>query len=641
MGHVPCNGPGYVVYNHAMQPLTSRHSHPSVLRYALLLAVPGFLLAAAHPISQTRSGTGLSDLAASVQRAVNSADDGRMRELTTSGVTNDYAWVREWRSSDSRRPWKAGLLRLPGTAGTCLLHVSRDQLCQSTSDHLYEVTGSTRWRLGREIPETELVGARVTDHRLTVTFDRTTRTVHINDRAEYDVHASKWPCALFRLNDYFEVADVSVDGKKVPFERAGGFLAISRPTSGTSAVTAAYTASLPATGETFITESEAALTSYWYLHTGRLPATSRITVVTPQDWYGIGPGHRTAEQVEGARRVARWSNTIPVSYLTVAAGKYTRTTRDIDGIQVEAWLLRHTPERARTIIEEAASAIRFYSQRFSTFPYNRYAVVESQVFPPGLEAYSFTLVGSGNLPGVIAHEVSHTWWGGLVPNTYTRSMWNEAFATYSETLLRRLSSSERAQAPGTGAVGAAATLPKDLPLDKVTDAMKPTHAAIGYGKGALVLEQLERMVGLPKMLRSMKAFVERHHRGDAADWADFQAAVASVCGPEWAHCLDAWITQPGVPTFRLSSVRVKTASEGWEAAGVIECSPPGYWALVPVSVTGNSGSAGTSVLVQGEHTPFSLACRTRPEVLAVDPDGLVLRTPETIKADLTALQEGR
>ena len=39
----------------------------------------------------------------------------------------------------------------------------------------------------------------------------------------------------------------------------------------------------------------------------------------------------------------------------------------------------------------------------------------------------------------LPHELSHSWWGGMVPNTYTVDMWNEGFASYSERLLNEAS----------------------------------------------------------------------------------------------------------------------------------------------------------------------------------------------------------
>ncbi|MBM3493934.1 MAG: M1 family metallopeptidase, partial [Armatimonadetes bacterium] len=572
----------------------------------VVAVVCALLLGVAAASRRQDDSAARTKLAAEFQKAVNSGDNLRAASLTANGVQNDYEWIREWRVGGNPRTWRAGIVPLRGVGRRTLLHVSRAQVCQSTSDHLYELAGPpSRPEIGREIPETELVGARVTGHRLTVSLDHAARTVRVTDRAQFTRISDEWPVCLFRLNEYFRVSEARLDAQPTPFQQAGGFVIVPKPAGAQATLTLQYEATLPKVGETYIAADEAALTAYWYAHTARLPATSDIEMSTPDDWHSIAPGVPLAETTAGGRRTTRWRNTIPVCYLTAAAGRYTRTTRQAGSTQVSAWLRRHSDRRAKEILDETEGAIRFFTGKFGSFPYNRYAVVESLIFPPGLEAYSFTLVGSSLLPSVIVHEVSHTWWGGLVPNTYTRSMWNEALATYSESLYRRLSPSRTNGRPGEGAREAAAGIPLHIPLERVTDAMHPTHSAVGYGFGSLVLEQLERMVGTTRMLEKLSAFVERHPRGDAADWSELVSAVASVCGPEWRAAVDGWLSTTRLPSYRLSQVRTRSVPDGFETTGLVAPDAPGLWAQVAVVVETQGGAAESPVLVRSGATPFS------------------------------------
>ncbi len=579
-------------------------------------------------LSRTYQSPG--ELAALVERAVNAGDTVTMESLTAPGIKNDYRWVREWRQSGNFKRWKAGPVSVYGSQRT-LLHISRLQVVQSTYDHLYEIAGpSSRPRLGREIPEDELVGCRVTDHHITVTFDPARRHVTVTDRAKVTTHADRWSVALVRLNAQFSVFQVTLDDAPTPWRQFGGFIMVPRPAAQTATLTLTYEATLPKTGETFMSDKEAALTAYWYAHTGRLPATSEIEVRAPQDWLAIAPGERQS----GSSSAVRWKNLLPVSFITVAAGKYSVTRREVGGVTLNAYLLRPSATRAREVLDQAQSAIEVFGHQIAPFPYSGYTVVESDIFPAALEAYSFTLCGRETLPGVVVHEVSHTWWGGLVPNTYTRSMWNEAFATYSEGLHRRLAGAGPDDPTGHGARTAGNTLPTALPLSKVTDAMNSTHAAIGYTKGAHVLGQLERMIGPDRMRATLRALVTRHRRGDAADWSDFQAAVTATNGTEWAECLDAWLNDPRIPSFGLSGVRVSRSGSGYEITGTVTVEPVGFWALIPLTAGGNEPTS-TAVLCRGSATPFRFQSRAAPEVVTLDPDGVVLRTGGDVRAALT------
>src|SRR5205823_6513061 len=82
-------------------------------------------------------------------------------------------------------------------------------------------------------------------------------------------------------------------------------------------------------------------------HTGRLPASCEVRVIVPKGWSAIAQGEPTGKWVSGNQTTYGWKNPLPVCYLTVAAGKYTVTTRKIGGLAVSSYLLHHTPGRGQ------------------------------------------------------------------------------------------------------------------------------------------------------------------------------------------------------------------------------------------------------------------------------------------------------
>jgi len=582
-----------------------------------------------------RSTETVATLCERFEAAVNAGDAVASEELTGTGVSNDYTWIREWRESGGTSArWRAGVLSMGGAR---LVQVSRPQVCQSTSDHLYALAGSAgRPQLGREIGEDELIGARVTAHHLDVSFDVPSHSVSITDVARLTRAPTSLGVAVVRLNEYFRLSEATMAGRSVPYAQSGGFVAVPAPSQTETSLRLRYSARLDRRGESFFASDEAALTAYWYPHTGRLPATSVIRITAPHGWRSIGPGERVREAAGDGAWTSEWRNTLPVSYLTVAAGLYRETVQTSDGVRIAAWTLGSSEARAARMCQAAATAVRGFGRAFANYPYSSFTVVESRVFPPALEGYSFTLAGSGTLPDVVTHEVSHTWWGGLVPNTYTRSMWNEAFATYSEDLLDRLGGPAKSSDPGTGAWRAAATLPSGPPLRRVRDAMHPSHSAIGYQKGGLVLAQLERLLGTEAMLRCLREFVSRHTRGEAADWRDFEDAVCAAAGSEWRGFFNAWLSGTEIPAFALRDTRVATVAGGYRVTGSVIPSSPGFWSLAPLVLRTSGSPVRTSVGVRGEPVKFSIASRDRPVALSLDPEGLMLRSGDlAVVADLT------
>ena len=193
-------------------------------------------------------------------------------------------------------------------------------------------------------------------------------------------------------------------------------------------------------------------------------------------------------------------------------------------------------------------------------------------FGGALEAYSFATFGEGTLPSELPHELSHTWWGGLVPCAYTRSMWNEAFAQYSQNLFARLNRE----------IADEVDVDKELPngkrrgfgnafegatIENAHDTSDNNQNAVGYSKGAFVLRALEEQIGLERMRGSLKNFLTAHTRGEAAEWPDFERAVNKTTGQDYHWFFEQWTKRTGLPRIKFANVTSKRSETGYKASG--------------------------------------------------------------------------
>src|SRR5207248_9772939 len=160
--------------------------------------------------------------------------------------------------------------------------------------------------------------------------------------------------------------------------------------------------------------------------------------------------------------------------------------------------------------------LAFYDSSFGAMPYSHYEVVETLgPFGGALEAYSFSTYGQGMMPGAIPHEVAHTWWGGIVPNPYTSTLWNESFASYSDGLFHRQTADKKpdhamsAQHPAPNR-GREMLRQYSMPISESYDTTHPVQGSVGYGKGSQVLAMLEDLIGTEPMIHSMRRFREEH-----------------------------------------------------------------------------------------------------------------------------------
>jgi hypothetical protein len=589
-----------------------------------------------------------ASVTAAALAAVNQHRPALLAEL--SDRPGGFEWTR-----DREHDWKADVLPVPGDAARPPIFLAvfhAFHTCESDGDHVYRLilggaAGAPVWKLGSEIPETETLGLRVRDHAIDAAVDLPTKTVRLHDVCTIERSAGEpsdaddGRFALLRINDGYRVSGMRLAdaaGEEAPHGQAGGVIAFVPPAGARFRVALDYSATLDHRNGDYIHDDEAVIASYWYPHIARLPATLSITATAPAGWTAVAQGEQVQEtpHPDGSRTVS-WRNDLPTSFFTLDMGRYTVTSRQWRGRLLSAYLLDSRPDTspklARRSLDLLQDSLDFYENAFGPFPYRRYAVVETRgPFSGALEAYSFATFGPRTLPEFIPHELSHSWWGGLVPCTYTRSMWNEAFANYSDDLYRRASSAggRRSDHSGVsleerlGARKRALHAYDSMPVSRAFDTENEVQNEIGYGKGSQVLRLLEEQIGRAGMIAAMRAFVSRHPRGEAADWPDFERAVAQTSGEDLSWFFDEWLDRAGAPVLGLENVIARPAGQETLVEGAIRQSGTPYRLRLPVTVELRSGAVvRQSIDVRGAVTPFSIRVRGVADRLVIDPDAIV------------------
>lgn len=622
-------------------------------RYALrLIPIVGLLLI--PPVvyaQQPATPTVTVDFLTKLENASNRRDIATLKALSAPDSRETFDWALQAPGLIGvSKPWQAKRLTIPGDSeGNTFIAFTRYHPAESAGDHLYRVGITPEGaRLGEELPETDTLGTRVRDHKLVVRFDVPRKQAWVTDRIQVERQTKTLSGIILRLNSIYTVTSVKQNGTPIPFRQAGGFLALKAGSGDRAVYDLAYHATVDFSSEDYIKPNHAALSGYWYPHTGRLPSTCSVRIICPRDWVGIAQGEPIGRSITATEATFDWKNTLPICYITAAAGKYTVTSKKVGTILVSAYLLKGGPARAQETIRVASGAVVWFSKNFTPFPYKRYAVVETEVFPAALECYSFTLAGSSLIPLAIVHEIAHTWWGGIVPNTYTRSLWNESFAEYSDGLYGRQTAQSGLHEFNTQMLSSQSGLFSSHSLLQARDAMDMGQSAVGYGKGSLVLENLERMLGTPKMLACMRRFIVNHvqkRNGEDAEWPDFIEAVAQVAGEEWRDFFPAWLERTDLPVLRLRDVKIeRNGGKSIVTGNIVQMqSSPGapiFWLQAPLVFSVGEGRNITQKIdVKSAEEPFRVEIPETPKQVALDPEHLTLRaTPRQGAASLLALQ---
>jgi aminopeptidase N len=312
----------------------------------------------------------------------------------------------------------------------------------------------------------------------------------------------------------------------------------------------------------------------------------------------------------------------------------------VNGRTYSVYMLNNDPVRGNKQANLMDSSFRLFESIWGAYPFNHYAIVVTSQpgWPGALEAYTFTTYGETMpLPNANPHEWGHTWWGGFVPCTYLQDIWNESFASYSESVFARHGSDQPASPEvrdrmlWTRSFTSLDQMVNQIPMSQSADALYGLSAAAGYVKGTLVMQNLEETLGFDTLQRCMLEYRREFDGSErAAAWPDFERTVDRVTGQDYTWWFDQWVRRAGLPKIWLDKVTSQPNGSQFQVEGDIVQSTPAYRLNVPVELfTATGEPVKTTVEITGERTHFTLTADSAPQKLNIDPE---IRLPRTVTA---------
>ncbi len=249
-----------------------------------------------------------------------------------------------------------------------------------------------------------------------------------------------------------------------------------------------------------------------------------------------------------------------------------------DGVDVSSWSTVAQPiDHLRYANDEAIKVLEFFTDYFNTaFPLPKL----DQVALPDFESLAMenwglitfrevglladpknrSLSGEQLITLVIAHEISHQWFGNLVTMKWWDDLWlNESFASIMENIApdklhpdwqqwedfatgRVLSCSHRDIYKDVQSVGVKVSHPDEI--------MTLFDPAIVYAKGARLLNMLLEYIGEDNFRNGLKNYFQKHSYGNTSR-NDLWQALSETSGQDIDSFMTPWIEQSGQPLLRV------------------------------------------------------------------------------------------
>jgi hypothetical protein len=268
----------------------------------------------------------------------------------------------------------------------------------------------------------------------------------------------------------------------------------------------------------------------------------------------------------------------------------------------------HRALRAR-YFGAASTAIAACGRLYGPYPYGILTLVD----PPadakqawGMEYPTFISCGASlwtprsawqefeSLEGTVIHEFAHQYFYGMLASNEFEEAWlDEGFARYTE--VRVTSESEGDAHPDVSIFGFPVVL-RSVALHAPLDTQLKTFEAVGkdpltaswkfesprtyrlvYGKMALALSTMERLVGRPGMDRLLKTYATEFRFRHPVT-GDFLAVARRVTGRDWTKFFDRAVLGAGTLDYAVARAESRPAAPpaGWiETAGrATEVVPP-------------------------------------------------------------------
>ncbi len=372
-------------------------------------------------------------------------------------------------------------------------------------------------------------------------------------------------------------------------------------------------------------------------------AEFKLTVKTDKDLDVISNTPSTSSKIEGSKKVVEFQKTPRMStyLLYLGVGKFEEVKEKHDGVEYAVATVPGKSSGAKFPLDVAKQSVQFFEKYFGIkYVLPKLHLVAVPEFAAGAMenwgAITFReialLIDKDSsvrikklVSEVIAHEVSHQWFGNLVTMKWWDDLWlNESFATFmaakaEDAMFPKWRTWEEFVRLDTAGALSRDSLLNTHPIEVKVNSpseIEEVFDDISYGKGASVIRMLEAYTGEENFMKGVRSYLQKYKYSNAAG-IDLWTQIEEASKAQVKRVMSEWIKKPGYPVLSVSlkSGKIAVRQERFLFSGRAEKTT---W---PVPITMRLNGATKRLLMDKEEELVDVPGKVESVKLNVDQTG--------------------
>jgi tricorn protease interacting factor F2/3 len=308
-------------------------------------------------------------------------------------------------------------------------------------------------------------------------------------------------------------------------------------------------------------------------------AVFKLTVRTDSNTSVISNMPLTSVKVDGPRKTVEFPKTPRMStyLLYLGIGKFEEMKERHDGVEYIVATVPGKSSGAKFPLDVAKDSVKFFESYFgSKYNLPKMHLIAVPEFAAGAMenwgAITFREIAllvdndssvrvKKQVAEVIAHEISHQWFGDLVTMKWWDDLWlNESFATFmaykaTDSIFPKwVVWQDFVRGETAGALGRDSlvnTHPIEVKVNSPSE-IEEIFDDISYGKGASIIRMLEAYAGEEHFMRGVRSYLEKYKFSNAAG-SDLWNEIEHEAKTRVKAIMTEWIRRPGYPVLSVDA----------------------------------------------------------------------------------------